>query len=116
MTTEILPELSKECFGPTFTTPGVAELLPPGIIAACVQMHRSNNWGRLSSTEDFEENEAVVRACLAGEEHAGRIFSVYEIPTLDKIKVWVISYVQPEGEYQSKPDFCYTTVLLPSEY
>ena len=105
ITTTLQP---REIFGTVVTTPTVAETVPPSVITRLLDRHFINDWGDLSD-EDAEVNSEAVNNI------DGRVMSVYSWPGLPE-KIWIISYLQSDPELQTKPDYCNTCVLFPSEY
>ena len=109
-----IPQLDPLCFGKLLVTGAASEVLTTGEVMEMYTRHMRNDWGDLSE-EDAAENEAVVRACASNDQDPGRIFSVYKTTSTEE-KIYIITYPRPEGEYQSVPDYCNTTILLASDY
>ena len=109
-----IPILSKACFGAVLVTRTVSDSLPGSLVARLLDRHYSNDWGD-QCDEDLQLNADVVKAVSQGEQDPGRIFSCYEWPGVDE-KIYIITYPRPDGEYQSVPDYCNTTVMLAGDY
>ena len=107
ITTTLQP---REIFGTVVTTPTVAETVPPAVITRLLDRHFINDWGDLDL--DFEQSKMNSEAVNNID---GRVMSVYSWPGLPE-KIWIISYLQSDPELQTKPDYCNTCVLFPSEY
>ena len=104
----LVKKLPRECFGVVVTTRGIADEVPSAIISRLLDRHFDNDWGELDE-EDAELNADAVNAC------EGRIMSSYAWPEL-KERIWIVSYLQSEKKLQQDMDYCYTTVMYPSEY
>ena len=101
-------KLPRECFGTVVTTRSIADEVPSAIISRLLDRHFDNDWGDLVE-DDAELNADAVNAC------EGRIMSSYSWPGL-KEKIWIISYLQADAKLQQDMDYCYTTVMHPSDY
>ena len=109
MTTDTLRQLPQKTFGKVVTTTGVAENVPAPLISRLLERHFSNDWGDLDA-EDAELNAAAINA------GSGRVMSNYSWPGLFPQRIYIISYLESDPDYQDDPNACYTCVLFPSEY
>ena len=108
------PTIDKSCFGSVLLTRAISDSLPSPVIARLLDRHYSNDWGD-QCEDDLQLNKEVVEAVNQGDQDPGRIFSCYKFPGVDE-SIYVITYPRPDGEYQSQPDYCYTTVMYASDY
>jgi hypothetical protein len=94
------PSKYKFPLGSLAATPGVVEMFHPDTSFACLERHRTGDWGDVTF-EDAALNDAAVNG-------GGRLLSTYTVSTRsgDPARLWFIT----------EADRSATTALLPDEY
>ena len=77
---------------------------------AAIAKFLRRDWGEICS-EDSQSNQASITAAEAGNP-GGTVMGSYI--TRDGTVVWILC--SGFGQHKLGPDYCYTTVLFPSEY
>ena len=102
-----------ECLGKIVFTQGIDKLLSdsPHLetqFSVRMKQYLEGDWGDTNySEEDFEANNRTVE-----KQDGGRILAEYRL--LDGTRIWIST--DGYGNHKKGPDYCYSTVLLPSEY
>lgn len=109
--TEKLPDQ----YGPLLFTCGVNEWIGNNslkleFVSNCLSAYIQGDWGTIDE-EDAEANRRAMK-------HRGlRVMAVYPLPdgcAAPDDKLWVVT--DGYGNHRLGVDYCYTTVLWPSEY
>lgn len=102
-----------QCLGQVHLTQGIHKLLSdsPHLetqFTVRMKQYLEGDWGDTNySEEDFEANNRTVE-----KQDGGRILAEYRL--LDGTRIWIST--NGYGNHKKGPDYCYSTVLLPSEY
>ena len=102
-----------ECLGKIVFTQGIDKLLSdsPHLetqFSVRMKQYLEGDWGDTNySEEDTEANNRTIQ-----QQNGGRILAEYRL--LDGTRIWIST--NGYGNHKKGPDYCYSTVLLPSEY
>jgi len=102
-----------ECLGKIVFTQGIDKLLSdsPHLetqFSVRMKQYLEGDWGDTNySEEDTEANNRTIQ-----QQNGGRILAEYRL--LDGTRIWIST--DGYGNHKKGPDYCYSTVLLPSEY
>jgi len=102
-----------ECLGKIVFTQGIDKLLSdsPHLetqFTVRMKQYLEGDWGDTNySEEDTEANNRTIQ-----QQNGGRILAEYRL--LDGTRIWIST--DGYGNHKKGPDYCYSTVLLPSEY
>ena len=105
-------------FGPLMLTAGVsgwasADGKAAAFIGHCLTRFNRGDWGEMKYPDDIKDNDEALRR-----KDGGRVLASYDIPddapACDDDRLWIIC--DGVGNQHLGADFCYTTILWPSEY